>query len=98
MTLTKADYRDCSQRYLIAFQRTAEILGKAHVITKAMGALAWGRHGAERGPDQNTVRACAVEYGFLRGCERTLVSVCNALGETQARTVLLDQIREAERR
>ncbi len=49
-----------------AFKQIAEQLGKEHPIVILMGSLAWGRHGAEFGPDgglQDYVR----EVGFLDG-------------------------------
>ena len=93
MALKKEDLKKRSNAYMRAFQATARMLGKEHPLTKFMGALAWGRHDAERGPGRDTVTDVATEYGHLHGCERMLVSFCNYVGDVKARNVLLDDVR-----
>ena len=85
--MSKDDYVSRSRILLIAFQKIAEDLGKEHLITKLMGALAWGRHGAECGPDGDNIRGRAVEYGYLRGCRSMLVKVSNELSLAATLTI-----------
>jgi hypothetical protein len=96
MSFSKDDYARRSRAYLTAFQAVAKKLGKDDPMTQLMGGLAWGRHDAECGPDQDTLRARAVEYGFLYGCERMLVKWCNDNNRSDARKLLLDTVRKVQ--
>ncbi len=92
--MNKVEYQSRINAYTSAFTEVARSLGTDHAMTKIMGGLAWGRYDPEGGPDQQGVKALAVRYGFLLGCERMLVSWCNANGEYGARCLLLDTLRE----
>ncbi len=85
---TKDEYEELSRGYVSAFQDCAMTLGKTHQLTIFMGGLAWGRHGAERGPDQTTTRDVVAEYGFLCGCLNMMVKFCNMIGDIKAMRVL----------
>ena len=50
-----------------ALERVATILGKDHLLTKRMGAYAWGRCHAEQGPHctlQGYIRHASILEGF----------------------------------
>lgn len=62
----KADYEAMVRARIIAFTRIASELGEDHQITKMMGSLAWGRHGAEYGPGGG-LKDAVEAFGFLNG-------------------------------
>lgn len=96
--MKKADYEAQINAYRSTFMAVADKLGKDHPMVKLMGGLAWGRNDAERGPSEQTLRAAAVEYGFLRGCERMLVAWCNTQKDMHtARNLLIDTLMNARR-
>jgi hypothetical protein len=66
--LTKGEVTTLVRARLRSFQAIAEALGKEHTITKMMGSLAWGRHGAEWGPGSDHIRTVSYALGFLDGC------------------------------
>lgn len=94
MTWNKEDYAVRVRAYLSAFQSVAKTLSPDDPVLKLMGSLAWGRHDAEFGPDDNTLRSNAVAYGFLYGCERMLVKWCNQNGRHDVVTLLIDAVRK----
>lgn len=62
----KDDYNYMANRRKSAFTEMAKQFGKDHPITKMMGSLAWGRNGAEQGPN-GTLQTAIREYAYLEG-------------------------------
>ena len=63
---TKDEYNIMAREKTWKFQKIAKELGKDHPAVKIMGELAWGRHGAEQGPD-GTLQTAIREAAFLDG-------------------------------
>ena len=96
IAMSKEELMMRSRRFISGFAETASKLGKHHPLVKVMGSLAWGRHGAECGPDGDTIRGRAMEYGYLRGCKDLLVRYCNHVNDDKARSVLLKAMENAK--
>lgn len=94
MAMSKEELTIRSKRLISGFSETASKLGKHHPLVKVMGGLAWGRHGEECGPDEDTIRGRAIEYGFLLGCKNILVKYCNFVNDSRARRTLLEAMRD----
>lgn len=65
--VTKDEYGIYNAARIRAFPKIAKALGEKHPVTKMMGSLAWGRHNAERGPSDTSIRDYAEEFGYLDG-------------------------------
>jgi hypothetical protein len=64
--MKKDEWNTLARRRKAALQNIARDLGKDHAITKMMGSMAWGRNGAEQGPE-GTLQTAINEAAYLDG-------------------------------
>lgn len=74
---TKDEFARRSAAHLKAFAKLAEKLEPSHPARELLGGLAHGRHEAERGPSQQTVRHYVAEFSYLKGCALMFIRWCN---------------------
>lgn len=88
---TTADYNRLETALLRAAMNTAQKLGKAHPMTKMLGSLAWGRHGAEAGPSGSQLRPALHAVSFVEGYLACVILWARD-ADSGAQRVLLDEI------